>query len=592
MDINNRIKALREIMKEKNLDAFIIPSSDNHLSEYVGDYFKCREWISGFTGSAGTAVVTLSEAHLWVDGRYYIQAEKQVKGSEYIVEKLGMPNVDNFPIWLCKNLKQGSKVGFNGKVISVSTFNDLQKNLSEKGIEIKVEDDLINELWKDRPSMPFGKLFIYDTKYTGKTAIEKINEVRGKLAQENVNCTVISSLDDIAWLLNLRGRDIPCNPVFLSYVLLSKDKCTLYIDNKKVDNEIINYLNNNGVNVKQYDDIEEDLRKLNSEDKILFDPNKTNVWLNEAISKKIVRKEHRDITTDLKAIKNPVELVNLEKCQIKDGIAMVNFIYWLKSNIKKIDIDEISASDKLETFRREMENNLGLSFDSISAYGANAAMMHYKATEENKAKLQPRGLYLIDSGGQYLEGTTDITRTIVLGDLTEEEKEDFTLVLKGNIGLTRAIFLQGTTGSNLDILARKPIWEKGLDYKCGTGHGVGFLLNVHEGPQRISPQPNNVALKVGMIVTNEPGIYKEGKHGIRIENDLVVINHIETEFGTFFKFDEMTYCPIDLGGVKVDMLTDEEKLWLNTYHKKVYDKLNPYLEEDELNWLKEATREI
>ncbi|SHE39702.1 aminopeptidase P family protein [Clostridium fallax] len=592
MNINERISKLRDLMKEKGLDAFIIPSSDNHLSEYVGNYFKCREWISGFTGSAGTVVITDKEAHLWVDGRYHIQADKQTKGTEYIVEKWGVPGVDNFSCWISKNLKKDDIVGFNGKVISYKTFEELKEKFEAKGIKIKVQDDLIDKIWKDRPSMPCSKLFIHDVKYSGKAAKEKIQEVRERLKEEGLTDYLLASLDDIAWLLNLRGDDVPHNPVFLSYLLMSMDNCTLYIDKRKIDDTIINYLKENGVDVKDYDDIKNDLETLNKDGKITFDGAKTNVWLEESIPDGLKIKDRRNITTELKAIKNKVELENLENCQVKDGVAMVKFIYWLTSNIGKIPMDELLVSDKLEEIRRSMDKNLGISFDSISAYGANAAMMHYKATEENKTNLEPRSFYLIDSGGQYLDGTTDITRTIVLGDLTEEEKMDFTSVLKGNIDLSLAVFLYGTTGSNLDVLARKPIWERGLDYRCGTGHGVGFLLNVHEGPQSFSMIPNTVKLEEGMVITNEPGIYKEGRHGIRTENMLVVRKHNETEFGTFLEFEPITYCPIDLRGIKVNMLTDEEKNWLNEYHSIVYKKLSSHLDGQELDWLKEATRGI
>lgn len=592
MNINHRIELLRGAMKDNGIDAFIVPSSDNHLSEYVGEHFKCRQWISGFTGSAGTVVVTMDEAHLWVDGRYHIQAERQVKGSSFVVEKMGIPGVKKYTEWIGDKLQSGDTIGFNGKVMPVDALKDFEAIAQNKALKTKLVEDLFEKLWKDRPQLPKEEVFVHEVKFSGKSTLEKLREVREKMVSEGATHYLIASLVDIAWLLNLRGNDVPNNPVFLSYLLMDMNSCTLYVDKSKLSRAALEQLDSSAVKIKDYEEVTQDLALLGEEAVILYDSSKTNLWLKEAIKPQVKCIERRDITTELKAIKNAVELKNLENCQVKDGVAMVKFLYWLKTNLRKIEITELSAADKLEQLRREQEHCLGISFDTISAYGANAAMMHYKATEENCAVLEPRGFYLLDSGGQYLDGTTDITRTYALGELTQEEKEDYTLVLKGHIALNKAIFLYGATGSNLDVIARKPMWDRGLDYKCGTGHGVGFLLSVHEGPQGFSQVPNTVKLTEGMIITNEPGIYKEGRHGIRTENTMLVVPYMETEFGKFMKFDVISYCPIDLEPIVVEMLTEEERQWLNDYHKLVYNKLSGNLNEEERSYLAFATRSI
>lgn len=592
MEIDERIKLLRDLMRKNGIYAFIVPSSDNHLSEYVSDYFKCRQWISGFTGSAGTAVITMDEAHLWVDGRYHIQAERQVKGSSFIVEKMGKLGVVKYTQWLCDNLKEGDTIGFNGKVVPTDVLKEIKNFENKKKLNVKAYDDLFQSIWTDRPSFPMERVFVHTLNFAGKSAKDKLSQVREKMQKDGTSHYLIASLVDIAWLLNLRGNDTANNPVFLSYLLMDMNRCTLYIDRNKLSADVSEHLNDNGVSVKAYDCIADDLSKLGKDDILLYDPSKTNVWLKNAIKDEVSIVEKRDITTDLKAIKNDVEIENLERCQIKDGTAMVKFIYWLKNSLGKIEITELSATDKLEGLRKEQEYNLGISFDTIAAYGPNAAMMHYKATKENDSKLAQRGFFLLDSGGQYLDGTTDITRTFALGELTDEEMEDYTLVLKSHIALNRTIFLYGASGANIDIIARRPLWERGLDYKCGTGHGVGYLLSVHEGPQSIRADYNDVKLEEGMIITNEPGVYKEGKHGIRIENTMLVKKHMETEFGKFMRFDVTSYCPIDLTPVKVEMLTLEEKDWINNYHQTVYEKLNKHVDAKEREFLFESTKSI
>lgn len=589
--INDRISKLREILIKKSIDAYIIPSSDDHQSEYVGEYFKSRQWISGFTGSAGTVVVTRDSSELWADGRYHIQAANQIKGTEINLHKLGLQGVKNHVEWLKDTLKDGSKVSFNSKVISVSAFKDMQNKFKSKNIELIPAEDFIEKIWLDRPNKPFSKVFILEEKYAGETRVDKIKRVREEMKKKGSSSYVISCLDDIAWLLNIRAHDVSNYPVVISYFMIKEDSNILYIDRNKLTKEIEEELLRDGIIVKDYEEVLDDVKTIKNQT-VFIDPAKTNVWIYNAIDSSNNIVEKRNITTYMKAVKSEVELQNYENCQLKDGVAMVKFMKWLKDNIGKEYIDELSAAEKLENFRKEQDLFIETSFTSISAYKANAAMMHYAPTKENKAVLEPRGMYLIDSGGQYFDGTTDITRTIALGSLSQEERKDFTLVLKGHIGLSQAKFLYGTTGSNLDILARKPMWDNGIDYKCGTGHGVGFLLSVHEGPHSISTVPNTVKLEEGMVVTNEPGIYKEGKHGIRTENVLVVKEFMTTEHGRFMKFEPITYCPIDIDAIDKEFLTDTEKTWLNEYHKLVYDKLSSNLDDETREWLQKYTKEI
>lgn len=592
MKIKDRIEKLRQLMKENKMDAYIIPSFDAHQSEYVADHSKCRQWISGFTGSAGTVVITLEDARLWTDGRYYIQAEKQLEDSGIKLFRMADPGVPSYTDWLKDVLKEGRTVGFDGSVFSVNMVKDMEKAFKTKGITLKMEPDLINELWKDRPEIPKGLIFVHDVKYAGKTRVEKLKVLREEMKNNGANYYLLTSLDDIAWLLNIRGSDVPNNPVVIANVIVAQDKCHLFVDDSKVPQNVKVELEAEGTLLKDYNEIKKFLQGLTSRDAIMFDANKINVSLYNAINHDTAKIECVNITTKLKAIKNETEIENLRCCEINDGVAMVKFIKWLKNSIDNEEVTEISAEEKLESFRKEQELFVGPSFDTIAGYKDHAAMMHYKAKEETQHTLKSEGFFLVDSGGQYFNGTTDTTRTIVLGKLTEEEKMDFTLVLQGFITLSTAKFLHGATGSNLDILARQPIWQHGLDYKCGTGHGVGFFLNVHEGPQSISKVPNNVKLEKGMVITNEPGIYKEGKHGVRTENMILVVEDEKTEFGQFMKFEAITYCPIDLDGINKDMLIESEKQWLNNYHKDVYTKLSPYLDEEEKAWLKEETREI
>ncbi|MCY6369579.1 aminopeptidase P family protein [Clostridium ganghwense] len=593
MLVDEKLKLLRKQMKDKGIDAYIIPSSDAHQSEYVAEHWRSRAWISGFTGSAGTVVITTEKSGLWTDGRYFLQAEKQLEGTEIKLFKMRQPNVPTYIEWLESVLPEGACVGFDDKVFSWTQVKELEESFAQKEIKINGEFDLVDVIWEDRQDIPISKVYIHDTKYAGKSIKEKLDLVRGEMKKKGAQYYLLSSLDDIAWLFNIRGNDVKNNPVVISYALISEEKAMIFVDQRKVTKEVIETLKNNGVDLKGYYEVKDILLTgLKEGSGVFFDPSKTSRWLYNSIPSGCEKIEGKDITTQLKAIKNEVEIENLKNCQVKDGVAMVKFLHWLDENVEKEEITEISATEKLEAFRREQDKFIETSFDTIGGYKEHAAMMHYSATEKTKYTLKAEGMFLVDSGGQYLDGTTDITRTIILGPISEEEKHDFTLVLKGHIALSRIKFLYGATGSNLDILARQPLWEEGIDYKCGTGHGVGFLLNVHEGPQRFSQDYNDTKLEKGMIITNEPGIYKEGKHGIRTENVLLVVEDEQTEFGQFMRFEGISYCPIDLEGIDIDMLNDKEKTWLNEYHKKIYNLLSTYLNEDERKWLKRKTREI
>lgn len=579
-------------MKEKGIDIYIVPSSDYHQSEYVGEHFKSREFISGFTGSAGTVVVTENEAGLWTDGRYFIQAEKQLEESPITLFKMGEENVPTFIEYIGKSLKDGQCLGFDGKVLSVKNVLDIKNGFGKK--EIKLEDryDLVNEIWSDRPALPKSNVFILDEKYCGESFESKIKRIREKMSNLSVDRHILTSLDDIAWLYNIRGRDIKNNPVSLSYTMISIQEIILYIDKNKITEEVEKYFIDKNIKIKDYFSIYEEVKNIPEKDKVLLDINKVNYLIYNSIPAGTEIIDKPNPSTLMKACKNDIELENLKNAHIKDGVAVTKFMYWLKKNIKSQEITEISAAEKLESFRREWEDYLEPSFNTISAYEANAAMMHYSANKDSNSKLAPRNLLLVDSGGQYIDGTTDITRTFVLGECGDEIKEHFTLVLKGMLSLSKIKFLYGVTGTNLDILARQPVWSRGIDYKCGTGHGVGFLLNVHEGPHSIRWQYNPQVLEAGMTVTNEPGVYIQGSHGIRLENELIVRNAEKTNFGQFMVFETMTYAPLDLDGVVSELLNEEEKEFLNDYHQMIFEKISPFLNEEEKNWLKTYTKKI
>ena len=593
MEVNQRIDKLRQLMNEKGIDAYIIPTYDPHQSEYLADHYKARTWISGFTGSAGTVVITQKEAILWTDGRYFIQAEKELRPSEIKLSKMGIPGFPTYTEWLNDNLDKGDTLGFDGKIVPQSDVERLEKAFGKKEIKFVDEYDLVGEIWEDRPEAPNSKAFIHELKYTGKTAKEKIENVREKMKKEDISHFILASLDDIAWLYNIRARDVNNNPVIISYALITEDKAFFFADENKIDNDVKLYLKGNGIEIQDYNKIIDYVKNIEDNSNVFIDPNRINRWLYNAIPDKCEVKRGTNITTELKGIKNPTEIENQKNAYIKDGVALVKFMYWLDENVGKTTITEVSAAEKLEDFRKEQEGFIEPSFDTIAAFKENAAMMHYKAEDgKSNYELEPKGMLLVDSGGQYYDGTTDITRTIILGDISEEEKRDYTLTLKSHINLINARFLYGISGAGLDAIARYPLWQDGLDYKSGTDHGVGFLLNVHEGPHGMGLNRNNVVFEKGMIITIEPGVYKEGKHGIRIENVAVVEEDIVTESGQFMKFEPLSYVPIDLEGVDVELLSKEEIKWLNDYHEEVYNKLSPYLTDKEKQWLKNETRNI
>ena len=584
MEINKRIEEARKVIKKYKVDAYIVTSSDYHQSEYIDDYFKGREYLSGFTGSAGVLVIFKDEACLWTDGRYHIQAEKQLKGSEVKLFKQGNFGVPTYKEYIISKLAENSKIGIDAKILLSSDVNEI---LSKKKYKI-VDFDLLAEIWDKRKKLPDGKIFILEDKYTGKTYKEKVKEIRVALKEKGADYNIISSLDDIAWIYNFRGDDVQHNPVALSFTVISEKKASLYIDKNKLNEEAKKYFKDNKVEVKGYFEFFEDIKKLKGN--ILVDFNKISYAIYEAITKnKLINSMNP--STYLKAHKNEIEIANTKDIHIQDGVAIVKFMYWLKNNYKKENITEFSAEEKINSLREKIEGYIDLSFSTISAFGKNAAMMHYSAPEKNSTKIED-GVYLLDSGGTYLKGTTDITRTFFLGKVGKKEKTDNTLVLKGMLALSRAKFLFGATGTNLDVLARQFLWNVGIDYKCGTGHGVGHILNVHEGPHGIRFQYNPQRLEIGMIVTNEPGAYIEGSHGIRIENELLVKEACETEHGKFLEFETITYAPIDLDGIVKTLLTKEEKQQLNEYHSEVYKKLSPYLNKKEKEFLKEYTKSI
>ncbi|WP_286149733.1 aminopeptidase P family protein [Romboutsia ilealis] len=597
MMIKQRIEKIRDLMKEKNIYAYIVPSSDYHQSEYVGDYFKSREFMSGFTGSAGTLIISMDEAGLWTDGRYFIQAENELKDSGIKLFKMGEEGVPNIEEYLLEKLPKNSTLGFDGRVMSVKEGQSLASKLSFKGINIEYKYDLVNDIWKERCSLPTEKAFLLDIEYSGENFSDKLSRIRTVMKEKKATIHILASLDDIAWLFNIRGRDIKSNPVVLSYAIIGIDSVYLFIDKNKISEDIRTELSKENVQIKGYEEVYEFIKNIDENEVVLIDTSKVNYAIYNNIPSNVRKIEERNPSTLFKSIKNKIELKNIRNSHIKDGVAFTKFMYWLKNNIGKMEITEISATQKLEDFRREQEKFIEPSFSTIAAYKEHAAMMHYSATEESNYKLEPRDLFLVDSGGQYFDGTTDITRTIALGPIPKHVRRDFTNVVRGMIRLSKAKFLYGCRGYNLDILARGPLWEEGIDYKCGTGHGIGFVLNVHEGPNGFRWKvregiDDNCILEEGMVTTNEPGVYVENSHGIRIENEIVVRKSDKNEYGQFMDFEVITFAPIDLDAIDESLILEDERIYLNNYHKQVYDKISPYLNEEEKHWLKTYTREI
>ena len=594
--IQERLKELRAQMQERGIDIYIVPTSDFHQSEYVGEYFKARKYMTGFTGSAGTAVITKEEAGLWTDGRYFIQAEKQLEGSTVKLFKMGEEGVPKVEEYVKDHLTEGSCIGFDGRVMDAKSGEKYAKMAEEKKAALYVKEDLVGNIWKDRPQLPANKVWILEDAYVGRSMADKIADVRTQMQKEGADIHILSSLYDIAWLLNLRGGDIDHVPVFLSFVSIEKEQIHLFVNPQILDKEVQDYLEKNHVTIRPYEDIytyAQNLQKV----KVLISAEETNYRIAECIREHAEVLEGENPSLMLKAVKNEIELKNTREAHLKDAVAVTKFMYWLKTNIGKMEISEISASDYLEERRKEQEHYLDLSFDTISAYGPHGAMMHYSATKESNAVLKPEGFLLVDSGGHYLEGTTDITRTFALGALTDEEKQHFTAVCRSNMNLANAKFLYGCCGINLDILARGPLWDLGIDYRCGTGHGVGHILNVHEGPNgfrwKIVPERNDSGkLEEGMITTDEPGVYIEGKYGIRTENELICVKDEKNEYGQFMRFENITYVPIDLDAILPEEMSAKERRELNEYHQMVYEKVSPYLTDEEREWLKTYTRPI
>jgi len=586
-DITNRLTVLRAIMIRKGISAFIVPSTDPHSGEYVPEYWETRKWISGFTGSAGTVVITLDKAGLWTDSRYFHQAEEQLEGTGIILFKERVPGTPTIANWLGQVLQPNEKVGIDGWVNTVSEAENLILELKKYHLSLITIEDPFISLWQNRPSLPSEPIFILPETYSGRSCKEKLDLINNELQKSHANALLLSSLDEIAWTLNLRGKDVHCNPVFVSYLLITPQANTLYIYPEKINQEVMAYLEHQQIQTKPYTAIEQDLKDIQGMQFLL--PPTTNFTLYQTIATQNDIIRQTSPVTFLKAIKNETEIAGFHKAMKRDGVAMVRFLKWLKETVRTSQETEMSIDQKLYELRAEQDGFQGISFDTIAGYQEHGAIVHYEATPETSSQLKAEGLLLLDSGAQYLDGTTDITRTIALGPVTEEQKKDYTLVLKGFIALSTAEFPHGTCGTQLDILARQYMWKDGINYGHGTGHGVGHFLNVHEGPHQIRMNYVPAPLLPGMTITNEPGIYKAGKYGVRTENTMLVVPSRETEFGVFYKFEPLTLCPIDQEAILPEMLTTEEKAWLNQYHKNVYEALSPLLSEAEKQWLRNAT---
>ncbi len=592
MNTNEKIDYIRQLMKAGNIAAIIIPSDDPHGSEYVAEYWQARKWITGFSGSAGTAVITREHAILWTDFRYYIQAEKQIVGSGFELYKMGEPDVPTFQKWLTDLLKPGDTIGIDANVFSMANVKKYKTQFEDKGLLLDTAVDYISGLWIDRPKMPMSSAFFLLEKYAGESRKDKIKKIRRQMDTLDVSYHLMSTLDDIAWILNLRGQDVHTNPVNIAFVLIAPKKVWLFINKKKVNKGLEKELNRDGIEVAEYEDVYTALLKIQDGKAILVDPENTNYRLYRSINKKCKVVEKPNPAIALKAIKNDMQIKHLRQTAIKDGIAVVNFLFWLEHQDETVQISETSVADKLYAFRKDQTLFVDNSFDPIMAYQDHSAMCHYSATGETNAAIGSTGMFLTDSGGNYLTGTTDITRTICRGEPSEQEIRDYTLVLKGHISVATALFPKGTKGFQIDTLSRQYLWSEGMDFGHGTGHGVGFFLCVHEGPARISPHPIDVKLEKGMLLTDEPGVYREGAYGIRLENMILVDEAFENEFGIFMKFEPMTYCHFERDLMDKKILSEKEKDWINAYHAKVYEKLSPILDQDVASWLKEKTQPL
>lgn len=618
--VEERLKALRVEMGKEGLDAWLVPSGDPHLSEYVAAHWKTREWLSGFTGSAGTLVVTKDESLLWTDGRYFVQAEKELDGTGIQLMKMATPGFPTLLEWLEKHLDEGCVLGLDGTLYSAATLKEYAKKLETRNIRISGGIDLPGRIWTDRPAIPATPVFVHEAIFAGYSPAEKLGQIRGMMVADRADQTLFSALDGIAWLFDIRGADVANNPVSIAYARVGKEDAELFIDSGKLDAAVKKHLSDNGIAISPYESVQTVLMAFSNGSRIAYDAKLTNAFLVRSIPSGCVPVEIEDYAVKAKAVKSPVEIENLKRCQARDGAAMVRFLMWLEealrhrsapekedradagptpvwerddaSHAESVTITELDVVSKLTALRAALPLAMGDSFDAIAAYGANAAMMHYKASPESHSILEPHGLLLVDCGGQYLDGTTDITRTMALGPITEEERTACTLTLQSHIGLAQAHFLEGSTGSNLDVLARMPMWKNGMDYKCGTGHGVGYFLSVHEGPQGFRQTHSPVKLVPGMVITNEPGVYRAGRLGVRTENTMLVVPAFQTEDGTFFKFETISCCPIDVKTLDLDRLTSVEKLWLDEYHAFVFKQVSPHLDKTEREWLENATKAV
>ena len=594
--VNQRLEDLREVMRREHLAAFIFPSTDPHQGEYIPDHWKGREFISGFNGSAGTAVVTMTSAALWTDSRYFLAAEEQLRGTEYQLMKLKIAGTPSIAEWIGRECGAGAEVGIDGWCSSANAVRELIADLrKEGGITLRTNLDPLRTIWRNRPPIPEHPVELFPLEYAGESTRDKLARIRKALRQRHADGMLMSSLDDIAWTLNLRGTDVHCNPVFVSYLLVSSKDAILYINKVKLPQQVVGYLNAEGVAIAPYEDVAKGLKDY-FEYNILLDPDEVNYVLFKTVSREIVEEESP--VKRMKTVKNEREIAGFRSAMLKDGIAMVKFLYWLSkqlpapvgagSGVGTVSLTELSISDKLASLRAEQPLYRDISFDTIAGYGEHAAIVHYEPTPETDIPLQPRGLLLLDSGAQYLDGTTDITRTIALGPLTEEERRIYTLVLKGHIQIELCKFPSGSSGTQIDILARKDMWREGLNYLHGTGHGVGTYLNVHEGPHQFRMEWKPAPLVAGMTITDEPGIYLPGRCGARTENTLLIVPYKETEFGEFLQFESLTLCPIDKAPIIREMMLQEEIDWLNQYHQRVFDTLAPHLSDDEAAWLQVA----
>ncbi|MCD8335903.1 MAG: aminopeptidase P family protein [Lachnospiraceae bacterium] len=597
MTVQERITALRGRMAEEKVDAYLVPTDDFHASEYVGDYFKCRKYITGFTGSAGTAVIMQDMAGLWTDGRYFIQAAAQLEGSGVTLFKIGEPQVPTIHEFLEQKLGEGMCLGCDGRTVSSQEAAQLSSLLDKKGVSIRYDLDLVGDIWDDRPELSCEPVMELEEKWTGESRASRIARIRASIQKQGADLFVLTSLDDIAWLLNIRGGDIHCCPVVLSYLVMTADEILLFANEKAFPDGVMRALNEDGVQIRPYNDVYGYAAKIPAGKKVLLCREKVNSRLTASIPEGVTVLDQKNPTLLPKSVKNPTEVENERIAHIKDGVALTKFIYWLKTNVGKIPMTELSVEEKLFSLRSEQEHFMGNSFDPIISYGAHAAMNHYSATPETDIPIEAKGLLLADTGGHYLEGTTDTTRTIAMGPVTDEQKLYFTAVLRGTLSLADAKFRYGTTGLNLDYLARKPLWELGKDFNHGTGHGVGYFLNVHEEPNSFhwkatSARKADTVFEEGMITSDEPGYYVEGGYGIRHENMIVCVKDKKTEFGQFMRFEHLTMVPFDLDAIVPEQMSEHERALLNSYHAQIYAKIAPHLTDEEAAWLKNATREI